>query len=164
MNDSASLQNLHDIVPPPPVPWWPPAPGWYFVIALLLAGSIWAVVRWIKHYRANRYRREALDELDGLQSAATDPLTRAQALSGLPELLKRAALSAFSRDQVASLSGEVWHRFLDESAGIGDFCGGAGALLDDLAYDPAAAAGFDEKASARLFAAAGRWLKKHRSS
>ena len=36
MNDSGSLQNLNDIVIPDPVAWWPPAPGWYVLAAILL--------------------------------------------------------------------------------------------------------------------------------
>ena len=38
--DPAHLHRLHDLVLPPTVPGWPPAPGWYGVFALLaLAGA-----------------------------------------------------------------------------------------------------------------------------
>ena len=39
--DPASLQNLNDIVALGPVPWWPPAPGWYFVIAVVTGLLLW---------------------------------------------------------------------------------------------------------------------------
>ena len=35
MNDPGSLQNLNDIVVPGPVAWWPLAPGWYLLLAVL---------------------------------------------------------------------------------------------------------------------------------
>src|SRR5262245_11663928 len=65
--DPASLDNLIDIVTPPPVPAWPPAPGWYVVAAvaaLLFGWSLWrAAVRW----RRAAYRRAALAELERLR-------------------------------------------------------------------------------------------------
>lgn len=39
--DAASLANLHDIVLPPSVSWWPLAWGWYLLSALLLVGLAW---------------------------------------------------------------------------------------------------------------------------
>ena len=36
MNDPGSLQNLNDIALPAPPGLWPPAPGWYVVLAALL--------------------------------------------------------------------------------------------------------------------------------
>ena len=38
--DPASLENLRDIAVPPPVPWWPPAPGWWVVMAVLAIAVI----------------------------------------------------------------------------------------------------------------------------
>ena len=47
--DPTSLERLHDIVLPPPVPWWPPAPGWYWVMGLL--GALLLLVEWAAYAR-----------------------------------------------------------------------------------------------------------------
>ena len=63
MNDAGSLQNLNDIVVPGPVAWWPLAPAWYVLAAVLLAVIVMlAVHRW-RNWRQNRYRRQSLTEL-----------------------------------------------------------------------------------------------------
>ena len=94
--DPASLQNLHDIVEPMPGSiWWPPEPGWWFLLVIVLAVCLWRFMRRIKNRHADAYRREALSELERLED-----ITR------LPELLKRTALVAYPRKTVASLAGE----------------------------------------------------------
>ena len=99
MNDSGSLQNLNDIVVPGPVAWWPPAPGWYVMAALAILALAWlAWNRW-RIWNRNRYRREALQSLARIR--ATDSAEGAQAL---PELLKRAALTAWPRTYRAWMS------------------------------------------------------------
>jgi hypothetical protein len=40
MNDAGSRQKLNDIVVPAPVPWWPPAPGWYVLLGISLAALV----------------------------------------------------------------------------------------------------------------------------
>ena len=65
--DPASLDRLHDIMAPPPAPWWPPAPGWYVVlgaaILILLALAFRAFIRW-QHARYRRHQLMILHLLD----------------------------------------------------------------------------------------------------
>ena len=128
--DPGSLDRLHDIAVPPPVPWWPPAPGWYIlggmVLALLGLAAWAALARW----RRDRYRREALGDLDRI---ARDP-DAPSSISAVAELVKRVALAAYPRDRVASLTGDAWLAFLDATGGTDAFTRGAGRALKDAAY------------------------------
>jgi hypothetical protein len=160
--DPTSLQRLHNIVVPPPVPWWPPAPGWYWlmafgtVILLLLALRIFI---WWQH---NRYRREALAELARQEPALCDPATRTAALATIAELLKRAALSAFPRAEVASLTGPVWFEFLDRTGRTLGFSQSVGPLLEGMVYDPRLAESVDETKAREIAVLARHWLAHHR--
>jgi len=49
---------LRDIHLPEPVGWWPPAPGWWALLALALAGA--AAWGWLAWRRRTRVRRAAL--------------------------------------------------------------------------------------------------------
>lgn len=102
MNDSAaSLDRLHDLALPPQVSWWPPAPGWYVLIALALAAAGWLAFRAWKHWRSNAYRRAALKELQSLDTPAA-----------IAELLRRTALAIAPRPVVAELIGPAWPDWL----------------------------------------------------
>jgi hypothetical protein len=156
MNDTGSLQNLNDIILPGPVPWWPLAPGWYALFAILAVVLVYLSGRWWNARSRNRYRRQALAELAVIRHSQTT-----DALQQLPSLVKRAALAAWPREQVASLNGAAWHRFLDESAGGDQFSAGAGATLDRLAYQSNLADGPSQEDRAEVLEAAGFWLKNH---
>ncbi len=159
--DPASLQNLHDIVVPSPVGWWPPAPGWYVVaiaLPLLLSWIAWKALR----YRlANRYRSLALVELRRLSSLARVAATREQALQQLPGLLKRTALAAFPRTEVAALSGDDWLRFLDRTGQTDAFTRGAGRRLSIVAYDPQRGASFSAADLEGLLEVSRKWILNH---
>jgi hypothetical protein len=158
MTDTASLQNLHDIVVPGPVASWPPAPGWYLVIAI--AGAVLLVSAWRgwKHWRRNRYRGQALRELDRIRRGQEGANARQ-----LPELLKRAALSAWPREEVAALAGPDWHRFLDDAAGMECFGSHVGPVLDRLAWSPGPDGLPSEAECAAAMEAVRSWLKNHRA-
>jgi len=150
--DAADLSHLADIVVPPPVSWWPPAPGWWILGAgLVLALVIIALVA-VRRYRRNAYRRAALAELAAIGSVA-DPAGAAAVSS----VLKRAALVAYPRADVAALTGENWLAFLDRSAATSDFTSGPAAGLARAAYGGPPAQGPD------ILAAARRWVKRHRA-
>jgi hypothetical protein len=154
--DPGSLDRLHDIVAPAPVPWWPPAPGWYVVgglVLVLLGAGLWAaLVRWER----NGYRRAGLKELERITRDPRAP----GAVVEIAELLKRVALAAFPRARVASLTGETWLRFLDATAATDVFTRGAGRVLGDAAYRSTVA--LDPGEFSQLADAVGYWIGHHR--
>jgi hypothetical protein len=156
MNDAGSLQKLNDIVVPAPVPWWPPAPGWYVLLGIALAAlALMGVLYW-RRWQRNRYRRQALRDLSLIRGAASG-----ERLRQIPELLKRAALAVWPRAEVAALNGRAWHRFLDNSAGMERFCCGAGDTLDRLAYGGDGVPLPPDHEVKQALDAAEAWLKQH---
>ena len=92
-----SLDRLHDIVLPPEVSWWPPAPGVLFILVLAFAVVLILAYRVWKQWSANAYRRAALREL----ADASSPTM-------IAELLRRTALAVFPRETVAGRTGNDW--------------------------------------------------------
>ncbi|WP_421999197.1 DUF4381 domain-containing protein [Reyranella sp.] len=146
MNDPADLANLRDLALPPDVSLWPPAPGWWVLAAALLALVLLVVLAGVQRYWRNAYRREALRML--ADAAASD----------ISAVLKRAALVAWPRAEVAPLSGEAWLAFLDRSGRTTAFSSGPGRAIETLAFGGSATA--SEQDGARLAARA--WLRDHR--
>lgn len=151
------LAQLRDIHMPPPIDTWPPAPGWFVLAALGLLAAIallyWLYTRW----RRNRYRREALKELAALRARFEQQHDKADFLTESQTLLKRVALTRYPREQVASLTGEAWVRFLDRSANTDEFSMGAGQALIDGGYAPDPEVDVDT-----LHDLAAMWIKNHR--
>ena len=108
MNDPADLSNLRDIIFPTEVPLWPLAPGWWIVGVAIVASAIVLAAMAILHHRRNAYRRAALGELANIEH-----LQAGEAAQRITAVLKRAALVAYPRVEVAALSGEAWPGSLD---------------------------------------------------
>jgi hypothetical protein len=144
MGDQADLSRLADIVVPAAIAWWPPAPGWWILGAALVAAIAILTGNAIRRYRHNAYRRAALAELSAI--GAHEGSADAAAISAV---LKRAALVAYPRIEVASLTGSAWLAFLDRSAGINVF--------SKLSFDASGGKG------AGILAAAQRWIRYHRA-
>jgi Domain of unknown function (DUF4381) len=153
VSDPADLSNLHDIVAPLPVPWLPPAPGWWIVAVIALGALAILAAAWAARWRRNAYRRAALKELDALGKPPGPP--EMQAISAI---LKRAALVVYPREEVASLTGRRWLEFLDRSAGMHAFADGPGASLETSVY------GAPVGAPDAVLAVARRWLRRHRAA
>ena len=160
-SDPTSLENLYDIMTPPPVPWWPPAPGWYVVGTAVLVLAVWAGWSWWRRWQAAAYRRAALAALQQLKACTADEAQRAPALRELPELVKRTALAAFPRQQVASLSGAAWLAFLDRTGHTNAFTYGRGQFLPVLSYDPHTASRLDTQEVEELCSVVSSWIQDH---
>lgn len=139
---ASSLDRLVDIVDQAPIPAWPPAPGWWIVAAAALLFFVVIILLWMRRRHRAAYRREALREIDRMGDD----------LRALPALLKRVALCAYPREQVAGLNGTAWVDFLNARTARPGF----DESLLQLAYAPTAPAG--RKA---LLATARRWILTH---
>ena len=157
------LAGMHDVVAPVPVSWAPQTVGWAVLAAALVVLLAWLGWRAWQRARANRYREEALAEIDRVAEALRgDPAGGLAALGAVNEILKRAALTAWPRQEVASLAGEDWLEFLDATADGQDFRSGPGRVLADRVYAPSGIpAGEDERRA--FFATVRRWIRHHRS-
>ena len=153
-----NLANLHDIVLAQPISWWPLAPGWYvlaFVIVAVVLVFAWrARRRWI----ARRYRRQALLELRAIQHSS---LESADAAANLMTLLKRTALTAYPRQQVAGLSGADWWSFLDQCTGGEKFRKQLGPATSALVYSDSPSTDATAAIVQQLSVATEFWIRNH---
>jgi hypothetical protein len=161
VQDPASLENLHDIVVPGPVPWWPPAPGWYVLGFLVLATAAWLLIRAAVKWRNNRYRRDALEELTRLEQLSRDVDSRTTAIAQAGELLKRVALAVWPREVVAGLSGGRWLEFLQQTGFNDALAEEQTQVLCNVAYCRKLSEQLSPIQVDELFRAAGGWISKH---
>lgn len=129
-----TLDRLHDVVLPEPVSWVPQTVGWWVVLVLLGLLLGWAGYAAYHRWHSNRYRRLALKHLQKIEANLVTPDRRLTALSELPILMKQTVLACWKRPDVASLTGDAWLRFLDESYRGTGFTQGPGRHLPTLAY------------------------------
>jgi hypothetical protein len=143
----APLDNLHSFYQPPPPSWRPQTIGWYIVFTIVALILLWVAVNLFRRWSENRYRREALSELQHMET------------SQLSALLKRTALSVWPREEVAALSGPAWLKFLDSSARKPLFDGAPVNRIEEFALSAAKLSSEDESA---LREAAGAWIRQHK--
>jgi uncharacterized protein DUF4381 len=152
------LAGLIDIPLPPSVSLWPQTWTSRIVIVMLLAAVIVALWRFIHAWRANRYRREALFELDEIGQRLDTRESRGERLVELSMLVRRTALAAFPRETVAPLAGPAWLAFLDHSYGGQGFSSEAGRLLVSGPYQRTAPGQEELRALAALVR---QWIRGH---
>jgi len=144
---SAPLDNLHGFYQPPSPAWTPQTIGWYVLFTIAALFLLWMIVHLVRRWFAGRYRREALREL-----ALVPP-------EQFSALLKRTALAAWPRNKVASLSGEPWLTFLNESADGNLFHCSPADGIEEIALRSEALSSEDERSLRQTTAA---WIRRHR--
>ncbi|HEU4619414.1 MAG TPA: DUF4381 domain-containing protein [Gammaproteobacteria bacterium] len=166
MNPSVDVSQLplRDIHLPAPVGWWPPAPGWWFLALLALAGLAYAGLIYYRR-RSHRSALKAIARVAAALDAGEEPARCVQVLS---TVLRRFAMTlaaapgrspASGGPAVAGLTGRRWLEYLDARWTRADFCG-PGAALAHAPYAPPARVRRDE---ARELARLCRdWVKAQR--
>ncbi|MBX9827417.1 MAG: DUF4381 domain-containing protein [Xanthobacteraceae bacterium] len=148
------VTGLVDIPLPAPVGLWPQTWESRLAAVVLAAGLIAGVAWLVRWWSANRYRRAALSELGRIEHTL-DNMAPADLAAALASLVRRTALAAFPREQVAPLAGPAWLSFLDKTCGGRDFSDGPGRTLAISAYQRSPA---DPRA---LVVVVRHWIKAH---
>ncbi|MCB1706075.1 MAG: DUF4381 domain-containing protein [Halioglobus sp.] len=157
MNPQDPLANLHPLRQPELIGWWPPAPGWWLLLGLVLIAIGVLVYLLRRRRRRNAYRRRALAQLHTLHAQYQSDSRAVEYLGSVNALLKSVALHAYPRDTVASRHGADWREFLNASLPPelqlhSDF--------DNAVYRNSA----PEIDLDRVHAAAQHWIKQHRGT
>lgn len=158
MNDLSDQLPLRDIHLPEPIGWWPLAPGWWILLAILilLPVLIALFIKWRRHQRRQgRVKQQVEDELKRIRDSYQQHQDSLRLIQELSALLRRAAISRYPRSEVASLTGEHWLNFLDRQLDSTDFSQGTGRILGDAPYRPTTPSPEDAEA---LLALSQRWL------
>lgn len=137
--NSQSLSNLQDIVVPAAPSFWPPASGFWILVALILMLLITATWCITQSRRRNAYRRAGLTLLES-----------ANTVYDINVVLKRVALAVFPREQVAALHGENWIQFMQSTC--------PGEQFPTLSQSAEAT-----PATESIRASARAWIRKHQA-
>ena len=160
--DPTSLDNLHDIVVPEPTAWWPPAPAWYVLLALVIASAIALAVKAVRNWWENRYREAALAELGQLRESVQHASNPSDAVHSLDRLLKRVALARWPRQEVAPLAGERWIAFLNRTGHREAFTTKEAESIRNVAYSRQKSEQLTLKQLEQLYVAAECWIREHK--
>jgi hypothetical protein len=136
--DQYSLANLRDIVVPDPPPFWPPAPGVWLALGMVVATAFLIGWRLYTIRKRNAYRNAGLLLLGSAETAYD-----------VSVVVKRVALAVFPREQVASLYGDDWAAFLHDTCPRSYF---AAMVTSDASAGP----------GEELVELAAIWIRHHR--
>ena len=133
VNSASPLDQLPPLMLPDPVGWWPPAPGWWLVMVLILgvliAGTLWMLQRihagrarraalalatqqW-DDYLQRRSREDSLEGAHGVRQETTAHDNTTGYLFATVQLIRRFCQQQYPQLETNQLSGEQWLHQLD---------------------------------------------------
>ncbi len=105
---------LRDIKLPAEPSFWPLAPGWWLLIALLMMLLIWLGFKWYRHHQ-KKQRWQAIDEqLSAIEFKYTQDQNSQQLLTGISAFLRRFVKHQLGQNTATSLSGTQWIEHLNQ--------------------------------------------------
>lgn len=153
---SSQSLPLRDIHLPDPVSAWPPATGWWVLLALIII--IFLALFLYKKYkpalkRKPAYKKLATNEFQAIKKQfAGNPSV--ELLRALSTLTRQITLSYYPRQQVASLTGEAWLQQIKALSGEHAFNQSQAELLLQAPYRQQVDFNADE-----ILSAFEQWLK-----
>ena len=134
MNDATpATLELRDIHLPDPISWWPLAPGWWFLFGAVVI--IILAIFLFRHYQKTQgLKRQALTEFKNICAQYKNDNSSILLVQSLSILLRRTCISFYPRSEVASLTGQSWLAFLDNTGKEKNFGTENGKLLASAPY------------------------------
>ncbi len=146
--------ELRDIHLPETIGWWPPAFGWWILLALVLL-CLYGLYRAYKKLTRKTAAKAALKLI--VQIRDDEALNDLQLVEQLSALLRRIVISSPLSAQQAGLSGDAWLRHLDHSMEGRPFSDGVGRCLANAHYRRQLPKNIDKAALIQLCE---DWIKK----
>lgn len=107
---------LRDYHLPSPVSWWPPAPGWWWVLFIGLGLAVVALlIR--KHWLRQAWRRDGRRRLAVIEAAYSEHGDGHRLARDVSVLIRRICLTRFPVDSGSHLHGSEWLENLDNLVG-----------------------------------------------
>ncbi len=125
---------LRDLHLPEAIGWWPLAPGWWVVVALVAGGLFYLFRLYLRTRARGAARRHALQQLNELTAAFEQHRDAVAFSSDVSELLRRTMLAYAPRKDVAGLTGDAWLEWLDHDLDQPRFMNDTGRKLLELPY------------------------------
>lgn len=124
--------DLRDIHLPPDPSWFPPAPGWWILAALLLALLVWLFRIARQCVQKRRWLAALQTEVTHISSGHAEHNDPRQTTAAVSQLLRRAALRLDRH--AAAYQGDEWLAWLDARGNTNDFMTGPGNVLVDAPW------------------------------
>jgi hypothetical protein len=125
---------IRDLHLPEAIGWWPLAPGWWVMIAVLMGVGVYLLRLYLQRRARGAARRHALRQLAHLTADFEKHGNTVAFSSDLSELLRRTMLAYAPRQVVAGLTGDAWLEWLDQDLDQPRFQSDAGRKLLELPY------------------------------
>jgi hypothetical protein len=105
---------LRDIKLPAEPGFWPLAPGWWLLIAILLVLFVWLAVIWYRHHLKKRRWLEINQQLSEIEFAYQQNQDSQQLLAQISVFLRRFVKFQLHQDQATTLAGDSWIAYLNQ--------------------------------------------------
>ena len=152
--------HIQDIITPKDVAFWPPQPGWYVILLVVLFIVGVFIAARMRHKKRNAYRGQGILAIEALKDKEVSDSN----ILKINSILKACALQAYNREDIAILSGEKWVDFLNKKAKHVNFIGASKTILSKGPYEKFNSEGFNQNEFDDLVALSIKWIKSHNNN
>ena len=154
-------ESFGKLIEPEPVPFSFGAPGWYVVGVLIIMGLCIAGYLIYLNHKRNRYRKAALRFLSEIERELSAKNEFVTLLYEHNMMMKRIEMTLFQRDKTASLRGDEWISFLNNTMRKQLFAADDMQLLNAALYQSSSV---NQEIAKKFISNTKQWIRQHKRS